>query len=274
MRRTIPKILKHVFLIAMLFFTLYPVFMVVSNSLKTQPELYKNTLGLPQNPQFSNYAQAIETGNLGRAFLITFILTAVSVVLITILGSFAAFALSRRRSRTHRALYQFMILGMMIPYQVSMFQLYRLMDKLHLINNLFGLILVYTAWGLPFTVYVMYGFMCGIPIEIQEAAEMDGCSMWGMYARIIMPLSATVVASSVIFNMVFVWNDLNFPMILVDDPKLKSLSNALLSFRGQYSSQYTLLFAGVVLASIPLVVVFLLLQKRFTAGMMAGSIKG
>ena len=98
--------------------------------------------------------------------------------------------------------------------------------------------------------------------------------MWGMYSRIIMPLSATVVASSIIFNMVFVWNDLNFPMILVDDPNLKSLSNALLSFRGQYSSQYTLLFAGVVLASIPLVVVFLLLQKKFTAGMMAGSIKG
>ena len=159
-------------------------------------------------------------------------------------------------------------------YQVSIFQLYRLMDSLRLINNLFGLILVYTAWGLPFTVYVMYGFMSSIPIEIQEAAQMDGCSMWGMYSRIIMPLSATVVASSIIFNMVFVWNDLNFPMILVDDPNLKSLSNALLSFRGQYSSQYTLLFAGVVLASIPLVVVFLLLQKKFTAGMMAGSIKG
>ena len=159
-------------------------------------------------------------------------------------------------------------------YQVSIFQLYRLMDSLRLINNLFGLILVYTAWGLPFTVYVMYGFMSSIPVEIQEAAQMDGCSMWGMYSRIIMPLSATVVASSIIFNMVFVWNDLNFPMILVDDPNLKSLSNALLSFRGQYSSQYTLLFAGVVLASIPLVVVFLLLQKKFTAGMMAGSIKG
>ena len=148
------------------------------------------------------------------------------------------------------------------------------MDSLRLINNLFGLILVYTAWGLPFTVYVMYGFMSSIPVEIQEAAQMDGCSMWGMYSRIIMPLSATVVSSSIIFNMVFVWNDLNFPMILVDDPNLKSLSNALLSFRGQYSSQYTLLFAGVVLASIPLVVVFLLLQKKFTAGMMAGSIKG
>lgn len=274
MQRRIPTILKHTFLIVMLCFGLYPVFMVISNSLKTQSELYRNTLGLPASPQFSNYAEAIETGNLGRSFLITLFLTVVSVVLITILGSFAAFALSRRRTRSHKALYQFIIIGMMIPYQVSIFQFYRLMDSLRLINNLFGLILVYTAWGLPFTVYVMYGFMSSIPVEIQEAAQMDGCSMWGMYSRIIMPLSATVVASSIIFNMVFVWNDLNFPMILVDDPNLKSLSNALLSFRGQYSSQYTLLFAGVVLASIPLVVVFLLLQKKFTAGMMAGSIKG
>ncbi len=274
MRRTLPKIGKHAFLIIMLLFTLYPVFMVVSNSLKTTSELYKNTLGLPAVPQFENYSKAISTGNLGRAFLITFVLTLVSVILITILGSFAAFALSRGRSRKHSVVYQFMITGMMIPYQVSMFQLYRLMDKLNLINSLWGLILVYTAWGLPFTVYVMYGFMRSIPVEIQEAAQIDGCSMWSLYSRIVMPLSSTVVASSVIFNMVFVWNDLNFPMILVDNPNLKSLSNALLAFRGQYSSQYTLLFAGVVLASIPLVTVFLLLQKKFTQGMMAGGVKG
>lgn len=273
-KRKIPTVFKHLFLIVLLAVTLYPVFMVVSNSLKTQRELYKNTLGLPAVAQFANYSSAIESGNLGQAFLVTFVLTFFSVILISILGSFASFALSRKNSRTHKIIYQIVITGMMIPYQVSMFQLYRLMDGLRLINSIPGLILVYTAWGLPFTVYVMYGFMCGIPVEIQEAAHMDGCNMWDLYARIVMPLSATVVASSVIFNMVFVWNDLNFPMILVDDPNLKSLSNALLSFRGQYSSQYTLLFAGVVLASIPLVVVFLLLQKKFTQGMMAGSVKG
>ena len=265
---------KHIFLIVMLIFALYPVFMVVSNSLKTQSELYKNTLGLPADPQFGNYIQAIESGNLLHSFFITLLLTVVSVILITLLGSFAAFALSRRRNKTHKVMYQLMIVGMMIPYQVSMFQLYRLMDRLHLINSLLGLIFVYVAWGLPFTIYVMYGFMRSIPEEIQEAARIDGCSLWGLYAKIIMPLSSTVVASSVIFNLVFVWNDLNFPMILIDDPNLKTLSNALLAFRGQYSSQYTLLFAGVVLASIPIIIVFLLLQKKFTAGMMAGSIKG
>ena len=275
MKKVLPKILKHMVLLILLFFALYPVFMVVSNSLKTQAELYKNTLGLPQTPQFQNYAEAIRSGKLGNAFFVTLLLTVISVVLITILGSFAAFALSRRRrTRSGKLLYQLMILGMMIPYQVSMFQLYRLMDKLHLINHLYGLVFVYIAWGLPLTVYLMYGFMCNIPNEIIEAAKIDGCSLWHLSRRIVMPLSTTVVASSVIFNLVFVWNDLNFPMILIDDPNLKTLSNALLSFRGQYSSQYTLLFAGVVLASIPLVTVFLLLQKKFTAGMMAGSVKG
>ncbi len=274
MKRIFPKILKQCFLIVMLGFTLYPVFMVVSNSLKTQAELYKNTLGLPTNAQFQNYVQAVKSGNLANAFLITLILTVASVILITVLGSFAAFALSRTRTKAGKTLYQIMIIGMMIPYQVSMFQLYRLMDSLHLINQLHGLILVYTAWGLPFTVYVMYGFMCNIPEEIIEASKIDGCSLWHLYAKVIMPLSSTVVASSIIFNLVFVWNDLNFPLILIDNPNLKTLSNALLAFRGQYSSQYTLLFAGVVLSSIPLVVVFLLLQKKFTAGMMAGSVKG
>lgn len=275
MNRKLPKILKHVFLIIMLAFTLYPVFMVVANSLKTQPELYKNTLGLPEVAQWGNYIKAITTGKLGRAFLLTLLLTVVSCALMTVLGSFAAFALSRRRrTKVGKLIYQVMILGMMIPYQVSMFQLYRLMDELMLLNHLYGLVLVYVAWGLPLTIYIMYGFMCNIPEEIIEAAKIDGCSMWNLYSGIVMPLSSTVVASSTIFNMVFVWNDLNFPMILIDDPNLRTLSNALLSFRGQYSSQYTLLFAGVVLASIPMVTVFLLLQKKFTSGMMAGSIKG
>ena len=274
MKRIFPKILKYCFLIVMLVFTLYPEFMVVSNSLKTQAELYKNTLGIPVVAQFQNYVKAIESGNLANAFFVTFILTVVSVILISVLGSFAAFALSRTRTKAGKTLYQIMIIGMMIPYQVSMFQLYRLMDSLHLINQIYGLILVYTAWGLPFTIYVMYGFMRNVPEEIVEASKIDGCSLWHLYAKIIMPLSSTVVAASIIFNLVFVWNDLNFPLILIDNPNLKTLSNALLAFRGQYSSQYTLLFAGVVLSSIPLVVVFLLLQKKFTAGMMAGSVKG
>lgn len=274
MKRIFPKLFKLCFLVVMLVLALYPVFMVISNSFKTQAELYKNTLGLPSIPQFQNYEQAVKTGNLANAFLVTLILTVASVILITILGSFAAFALSRIKTKSGKILYQIMIIGMMIPYQVSMFQLYRLMDFLHLINEIYGLILVYTAWGLPFTVYVMYGFMRNVPEEIIEASKIDGCSLWQLYAKIIMPLSSTIVASSIIFNLVFVWNDLNFPLILIDDPNLRTLTNALLSFRGQYSSQYTLLFAGVVLASIPLVVVFLLLQKKFTAGMMAGSVKG
>ena len=166
MKRKLSAVGRHTFLIVMLVFALYPVFMVVSNSLKTQAELYQNTLGLPAEPQFPNYAQAIESGNLIHSFLVTLLLTVVSVILITLLGSFAAFALSRRKTKTHKTVYQIMIIGMMIPYQVSMFQLYRLMDRMHLINSLPGLILVYIAWGLPFTIYVMYGFMRSIPEEI------------------------------------------------------------------------------------------------------------
>ena len=120
----------------------------------------------------------------------------------------------------------------------------------------------------------MYGFFSTIPREVEEAAVIDGCSTWKLYAKIVMPLSSTVIAATVIFNLVWIWNDMLYPMIFIDSQNLKPLSTALLAFKGQFLSQYTVMFAGVVLASIPLIIVYLVLQKKFIAGMMAGSIKG
>jgi raffinose/stachyose/melibiose transport system permease protein len=120
----------------------------------------------------------------------------------------------------------------------------------------------------------MCGFFRTIPLEVSEAAIIDGCSLYRIYGSIIMPLSTSAIAATVIYNLVWVWNDMLFPMIFIDSQQLKPLSTALLAFKGQFVSRYTVMFAGVVLASIPLIIVYLILQRQFIAGMMAGSVKG
>jgi raffinose/stachyose/melibiose transport system permease protein len=274
MRKRSVSVIKHAFLIVLLGFMMYPIYMVIVNSFKTENELYANVLGLPSTLDLQNYVSAIVDGKLLRAFGVSVVITAVSVVVVTILASFVAFCITRKRTRFRQWLYALFCAGIMIPYQVGLIQLYQLINKMGLVDHLLGLILIYVAWGLPLAVFVMSGFFSTIPKEIVEAATIDGCSSWLLYSRIIMPLSSTVISASVILNLVWIWNDMLYPMIFIDSPEMKPLSTALLAFKGQFVSRYTVMFAGVVLASLPLVIVYLLLQKKFIAGMMAGSVKG
>jgi raffinose/stachyose/melibiose transport system permease protein len=268
------KIFKHVILIFLLVVMLYPIFMVISNSFKTDAELYNNILGFPSDPTMQNYSIAITDGNMLSAFVNSLMITFAAVALVTVLGTFAAFALTRSKFRLRKPFYSMFIVGITVPYQVCLFQLYRVVDTMDLTNNLFGLILVYAAWGLPLTVFIMYGFFSTIPREIEEAAIIDGCSVFKLYSKIVIPLSVTVISATVILNLVNIWNDMLFPLIFIHSQGLKPVSLALLSFQGQFISRYTVMFAGAVLASAPLMAVYLILQKNFIAGMMMGSVKG
>lgn len=274
MKKILKKLPRHIVLIFLLLFMLYPIFMVITNAFKSESELYSNSLGLPSDWGLSNFVTAFRDGHLAQAFLSSIAITVVSVTLITLLGSFAAFAISRSNMIGRRKWYWLFIVGIMIPYQVGLLHLYRLMDGLKLVDTFPGIVLIYVAYGLPFTVFVMYGFFRSIPNEINEAATVDGCNVFQNYAKIIMPLSPTVIAAVVIFNLVWIWNDMLFPLIFISSPELKTLARALLGFKGQFLSRYTVMFAGVVMASIPLTIVYLLLQKRFISGMTAGSVKG
>ena len=267
-------VLKYIFLVLALLIMLYPVFMVVLNSLKTEPELYAKILGLPKQLHWGNYAEAIEGGNLLRALFNSIAISGGTVLLTTLLGSFAAFALTRLLGKICRTLYWLFAAGIMIPYQVGLSQLYQITNRLGLLDSHLGLILIFTAWSLPFTVFVMYGSFSIIPRELEEAARLDGCSVAGLYAKIVMPVSSSVITATVIYNLVSVWNDTMFPMVFIDSKSLKPLSTSLLAFKGQFTSRYTVMFAGVVLSSIPIIIVYLSMQKKFVEGMMIGSIKG
>lgn len=268
------SIVKGLFLAFVCVVLFCPIFLVIINSFKSNAEIFSNTFGLPRDFIIENYVQALNEGGIGTGFLNSTIITVVSVLLIVILSTFAAFVFSRSNMKGRAFFYTLFILGMSIPTHVGLLQLYKTLDVYHLTNTRTGLIAAYIAMGMPFSVFVMTRFFGGIPKEIQESAVMDGCNNYRMYFNIIIPLSPTIIVTVVIVNAVLIWNDMLYPMIFVSSKALKPLPTVLMAFQGEFLSQYNMMFAGAVLASIPLILVFLLLQKQFIQGMTEGAVKG
>ena len=274
MKRTFEQIVKYIILVFFALLILFPVYMVISGSFKTEFELYSNVFGFPDTVSFKNYVTAFIDGNLKNYFMNSVVVTVCSVILIVLLSSMAAFALARLKVRFHNAIYRLFILGIAIPAQVGIIQLSLMMSKLHLTNSLFGLILVYIAFELPFSVFVFYGYLQTFPNEIQEAAIVDGCNKWQLYWNVIMLLCKNSIATVVIFDLVAVWNDVLFPLVLISKEKLRTLPYGLMQFRGQYSARYTVIFAGVIIITIPLTALYLCMQKQFISGLTQGAVKG
>ena len=268
------KIPKYFVLVVFAVIIMFPEYMVITGSLKTNKELYSNIFGLPDSPQFSNYSEAFFGGHLAPYYLNSFIVTGVSIVIIVILSTMTAFALTRKFTKGSKLIYMLFIIGIAIPPQVAIIQIALQMNSMGLMNNLWALIFTHVAYELPFSVFILYGFMLEIPGEIQEAAIVDGCGNFRLYASVMMPLSRGAIATVVIFNLVSIWNDMVFPLVLITDNSLKTLPIGLLQFRGQYTNNYTVMFAAVVMMAIPLVILYLSLQKQFIRGLAQGAVKG
>jgi raffinose/stachyose/melibiose transport system permease protein len=200
--------------------------------------------------------------------------TSLSMVLIVFFSSLVSFVFCRKNCIVSKPLYIIFILGISVPMQVGILSEYLLLSRLRLLNTNIGMVLVYIAYYLPFAVFIFYNFFKTIPAEIQEAAIVDGCSHLRMYGNIIMPLSTAVLTSVAIFSLVWVWNDMFFPLIFISKVSVKTLPLGLITFKGEFRTDYGVLFAGVVLISIPLTTVYLVLQRQFIEGMTLGAIKG
>ena len=251
-----------------------PLLIVVLGTLKTTQDLFASPLGLPLNPTAGNYATVLGDEDMVVAFRNSAIVTTCVVVLTLALASTAAFAFARLRGRLAVAASAFVVLGMAIPVQAAMVPQFVLFDLLGLTDSLVGLVLVQTAMGLPIAVFILTGFMRSLPRELFEAADVDGASQWRTFRSIVLPLSAPSLAAAATFLLVISWNDLLYPLLFVTDPANRTLPLALLNFTGEYLTNYPLLFTGVIVASAPLAVAYVFLQRWFVAGLTAGSTKG
>ncbi|MCL6454208.1 MAG: carbohydrate ABC transporter permease [Alicyclobacillus sp.] len=264
----IPAIWLYALIIAV------PLLVVVESSLKSLATLFENPLWPSHGLTVQAYQTLTSQVPLFRYFLNSLDVTAVSLLLIILFGSLISYAILRLPRIPSLIVYGVFAVGMMIPTQVNMIPMYLEMARLGLVNSRIGLILVETAFLLPICVFIVGGFMKTLSRELMEAATVDGANEWQMYWRIAMPLSLPAVASATIFAGVIVWNDLLFPLLLLKSNDKDTLPLALLSFSGQYQTNYPVIFAGVLLASVPMVVLYVFLQRWFIAGMTAGAVKG
>lgn len=253
---------------------LIPVVAIILATFKTTSEMYENVLGLPKTFNFENYISLFRDQSMGNYFMNSVVVTLVSVSLTIFLASLIAFGITRLGGWLGGVTFIFFTIGMMVPAQVNMIPLYQLVYSLKLTNSLIGLMVVNIAVTLPVAVFILTGFMKSLPKSLFEACTIDGGNNWQMYSRIAVPLSLPSISATAIFLFVMHWNDLLYPLLFITKDEYKTLPLALLEFQGEYMTNYPMLFTGVIIASAPMVIAYLFLQRYFIAGMTAGSVKG
>jgi len=243
--------------------------------MKTLRETFSNPLGLPADGiNIDNYVAIFQEQTMAGYFMNSVIVTLFSVTFTLLFAAMIAFGITRLSSWLGNIMFTLFTLGMMVPAQVIMVPLYSLMLDLNLTNSLVGLILVNVATTLPIAVFILTGFMKTLPKELFEASTIDGAGNWQMFTKVAIPLSLPSLSATAIFLFVMHWNDLLYPLLFITDNAYKTLPLALLEFQGQYSTNYPMLFTGVIIASAPMVVAYVFLQRFFVAGMTAGAVKG
>lgn len=256
--------------------SIYPLFWMISYSLKNNDEIFvTNPFGLPTTFRFENYINAWQQFNIPRYFMNSFVVSTISTLLIMLLALMFAFAVARMKWRFNSLARTYMIIGMFMPLQVIMIPLALLVRDFHLTNTYGALILPYVAIGLPFSTMVFYGFLMAIPKEIEEAACMDGASIYRLFLSIIVPLALPAIATVAIFQFLNNWNEFTLAYILISDENMKTLPLGLLFFQGSYSTDWGAMGAVMTIASLPMVLVYLFLSEQVERAMTVGSaVKG
>jgi raffinose/stachyose/melibiose transport system permease protein len=241
---------------------LYPVYVLVNLSLKSPHEIGAGDVGLPSHAETANYSNAWSGAHLGAAMA--------SLVCLVLVGSTAAYYLARTQSRLSYGLYLLFLLGIVLPFQLALVPLYRFMKDTGLLGSYTSMILFYTGLQTPFTIFLYTGFLRALPREYGEAALVDGASHWQSFTRVTFPLLRPITGTVIILNAVFVWNDFLTPLIYLGGTPNETLPVVVYQFVGQYVSNWGYIFAAVVMASLPILVAFLLLQRYVIRGFASG----
>lgn len=231
-------------------------------SFKTTREIFADPFGWPTEPSLANYARAWDQG-IGIYFLNSLIVTAITVLLIIALSGVAAYGFARLKFRGRTLLYALIIAGYAVPIHTVLVPLYKMLDAAGMLDSYVGLILPYVAFGIPFSIILLYAFLLEFPKELEEAARLDGCSRWQTIRHVVAPLSLPGLSSVAIFSGVFTWNEFLLGLLILSKDGLKTLPVGLVAFQGAYASDWGALMAGVVLATIPLLVLYMVMQKHF-----------
>lgn len=254
--------------------TLYPLFWLFISAFKTNAEFINTPFGLPANWKTENFSKAWESAKMGTAFSNSVIVSACSLVLTLFVAALAAYVLSRFKFSFKAVIMAFFVVGMLIPIHSTLVPLFILMKQMSVLNTYWALIFPYTAFALPTAIFILTAYLVGIPKEIEEAAYMDGTGLWGVFFRIMLPVSLPALSTVIILSFLHFWNDFSFALVFISKSSLKTLPLAVANFADGYQTDYSLTLAAMTIAVIPTVIIYLIFQEQVMKGMTAGAVKG
>jgi len=266
---------SHVLLAVWTIIVIVPFLWVVLSSFKTTKEILASPFSLPAHWQFDNYAHAWTDAGIRQFFLNTVIVVGVALVLVMLLGAMCAYVLARFKFRGARAIYYLMLAGLTFPIFLAIVPLFFILKNIGLINTLPGLIMVYVAFALPFTVFFLYAFFRSLPDDVYEAALIDGAGEWRAFFRIMLPMARPGIAAVAIFNFLGLWNQFLLPVALNTDQDRYVLTQGMASFASQagYAVDFGALFAAVVITVVPVLIVYVIFQRRLEGSVSRGTFR-
>ncbi|MBS3849847.1 carbohydrate ABC transporter permease [Devosia sp. BSSL-BM10] len=250
----------------------YPVFFAINNALKTSKSYILDRFGLATAPTFDNFVQAWTRSNLDTYFLNSVIVTVGAVALLLVVSSLAGFALAVLRFPMRKLIFIVILASLMIPVQVVLVPFYKTIIGLGLLNTHIGLIISYTAFFLPFSVYLMTAFYSGLPRELVEAARIDGAKLIQVWWHVMLPMGKPALITLGILNTLYCWNDVLISLLVLQDKR--TLMVGIAALRGEYTTNVPLLSAGIVLAAAPIVIIYIIFQRQIVSGIAVGAVKG
>jgi raffinose/stachyose/melibiose transport system permease protein len=247
---------------------------MVINSFKDRLSIYQSPFGLPKQWNIANYGAVLGDGDFLNYFKNSFIAVVLSLFILLMVGSLAAYALANWRGRIARGIYFFCIAGMMLPIKIASIRILELVRNLGLLNTVWSLIPIYVAMGVPIAIFILTEFIRQVPYELTEAGIIDGAGRLGVFTRIIAPLLRPALATVAIYNLVPFWNDLWFPLIFISDDRAKTVLLGVTRLFGQYQTDWSKVLAVLTLSAIPVIALYLAMSKQFIRGLTAGAVKG
>lgn len=264
----------YIFTTAIFLVFLIPFYIVVVNALKSNKDIVENAMSLPKTFDFSAIINAFHKMNYVQTFGNSLLITLVSVVLTIIVASMCAYLFARKNWRINKIVFMVMVISMIIPFQTIMIPLVKNFSGLGIMNSRATMIIFYVGANVPMAVFMFHGFMKSIPYELEEAGKIDGCTQGGVFVRIILPLLKPIVSTVFILNFLGTWNDFLAPFIILTDNSKKTLPLMTYMFTGQYYTDYALVLAGLILTMLPILIVYIFMQRNIIEGVAQGAVKG
>ncbi|MDD4495154.1 MAG: carbohydrate ABC transporter permease [Eubacteriales bacterium] len=270
----ISSILSNIILIIFSLSCVFPFVWMFYSSLKSSPEFNRSIIALPEKPIIQNYVDAFRISRMGTYFFNSIFNAAVSLVVVILISFTLGYFLARFQFRGRSFIYLFILFGMLIPIPSMMIPLFIQFKSLGIFDKWFTLIIPYVAYGLPFATFLVASYVRSVPEEIEEAAIIDGSGFLRRMFTIVMPLCTPILATVSILQFFRNWNEFPFALILVNSEKYKTVPLGLVNFSSQFSTNYPLKMASILLATLPIILIYLFFNKKIIEGMIAGAIKG